>query len=85
MASFLLLDPPILNDYCLKATVENPGGSVEKLSSKESVEYAHTVLRGSARAPEGFSKGKPEAEKTEGAQPPRFCSQGESCFPSSEV
>ena len=39
----------------LKATVENPRGSVEKLSSKESVEGADTVLRGSVRAPEEFS------------------------------
>ena len=35
----------------LKATVENPRGSVEKLSPKESVEGADTVLRGSVRAP----------------------------------
>ena len=48
---------------CLKATVENPRGSVEKLSPKESVEDADTVLRGSVRAPEGFSEGKPEAAK----------------------
>ena len=45
----------------VKATVENPRGSVEKLSPKESVEGADTVLRGSLRAPEGFSEGKPEA------------------------
>ena len=31
----------------MKATVENPRGSVEKLSPKESVEGADTVLRGS--------------------------------------
>ena len=30
---------------------------MEKLSSKESVECAKTVLRGSVRAPEGFSEG----------------------------
>ena len=36
----------------LKATVENPRGSVEKLSLKESVEGADTVLRGTlARYP----------------------------------
>ena len=36
---------------CLKATVENPRGSFEKLSpSKESVEGDDTVLRGSVRA-----------------------------------
>ena len=43
----------------MKATVENPRGSVEKLSPKESVKGAHTVLRGSLRAPEGFSGGHP--------------------------
>ena len=37
----------------MKATVENPRGSVEKLSPKESVEGADTVLRGSVRTPEG--------------------------------
>ena len=31
----------------MKATVENPRGIVEKLSPKESVEGADTVLRGS--------------------------------------
>ena len=43
----------------LKATVENPRGSVEKLSPKESVEDADTVLRGSVRAHKGFSEGLP--------------------------
>ena len=43
----------------MKATVENPRGSVEKLSPKESVKGANTVLRGSVRAPKGFSEGKP--------------------------
>ena len=33
---------------------------MEKLSPKESVEGAGTVLRGSVRAPEGLSEGKPE-------------------------
>ena len=50
----------------MKATVENPRGSVEKLSSKGSVEGVNTVLRGSARAPEGFSEGEPEAAKQRG-------------------
>ena len=45
------------------ATVKNRRGSVEKLSPKESVEGGDTALRGSVRAPEGFSKGKPEAAK----------------------
>ena len=40
---------------------------MEKLSPKESVEGANTVLlRDSVRAPEGFSKGKPEAAKPRG-------------------
>ena len=46
------------NLVTLKATVENPRGSVEKLSPKESVEGANTVLRGSVRAPNGFAQGK---------------------------
>ena len=60
----------------LKATVENPRGSVEKLSPKESVEGAHTVLRGSVRAPEGFSEGKPEAAKPRGRSPRGFAAEG---------
>ena len=47
--------PPL--DFSVKATVENPRGSEEKLFPKESVEGADTVLRGSVRAPEGFSEG----------------------------
>ena len=50
----------------MKATVDNPRGSVEKLSPKESVEGANTVLRGSVRALKGFSEGKPEAVKPRG-------------------
>ena len=38
--------------FCVKATVENPRGIVEKLFPKESVEGGNTVLRGSVRAPE---------------------------------
>ena len=53
----------------MKATVENPRGSVEKLSLKESVEGANTVLRGSVRATKGFSEGKPEAAKPKGRSP----------------
>ena len=53
----------------MKATVENPKGSVEKLSPKESVEGTNTVLRGSVRALKGFSKGKPEASKLRGRSP----------------
>ena len=49
--------------FTLKATAENPRGSVEKLSPKESVEGGDSALMGSVRAPKGFSKGKPEAAK----------------------
>ena len=55
--------------FGVKATVENPRGSVEKLSPKNSVEGADTLLRGSVRAPEGFSEGKPEAPKLRGRSP----------------
>ena len=64
------------NPSRLKATVENPRGSVEKLSPKESVEGADTVLRGSVRAPEGFSEGKPEAAKPRGRSPRGFAAEG---------
>ena len=47
-----------------KATVENPRGRVEKLSPKESVEGAYTVLRGSVRAPEGLPEENPEGALT---------------------
>ena len=47
----------------MKATVENLRGSVEKLSPNESVEGANTVLRGSVRAPNEFSEGKPKGAK----------------------
>ena len=50
----------------MKATVENLRGSVKKLPPKESIKGADTVLRGIVRAPEGFSKGKPEATKPRG-------------------
>ena len=53
----------------MKATVENPSGSVEKLYSKESVEGDDTALRGSVKAPKGFSEGKPEAAKPWGPSP----------------
>ena len=56
----------------MKETVDNPRGSVEKLSSKESVEGARTVLRDSATAPEG----KLKAAKPRGRSHPRFCSRG---------
>ena len=72
--------PENLLDYrssvpSLKATVENPRGSVEKLSPKESVKGADTVLRGSVRAPEGFSEGKPEAAKPRGRSPQGFAAE----------
>ena len=49
---------------------------MEKLSPKESVEGADTVLRGSVRAPEGFFEGKPEAVKLRGRSPRGFEAEG---------
>ena len=43
---------------------------------KESVEGDDTVLRGSVRAPKGFSKGKPEAAKPRGRSPQGFAAEG---------
>ena len=54
-------------EHCVKATVENPRGSAEKLSPKENVKGADTVLSGSVRAAKGFSEGKPEVLQ------PRVC------------
>ena len=72
----MITDPPPTSSSTLKATVENPRGSVEKLSPKESVEGADTVLRGSVRAPEGFSEGKPKAAKPRGPSPRGFAAEG---------
>ena len=47
----------------MKGTIENPRGSVKKLSPKESVEGGNTALRGSVSAPKGFYEVNPEAEK----------------------
>ena len=60
----------------VKATVGNPRGSVEKLSPRESVKGGNTALRGSVRAPEGFSEGKPEAAKPRGRSPQGFAAKG---------
>ena len=43
---------------------------------KESVKGDDTVLRGSVRAPEGFSEGKPEAAKPRGRSPRGFAAEG---------
>ena len=43
---------------------------------KESVEGDDTVLRGSVRAPEGFSEGKIEAAKPRGHSPQGFAAKG---------
>ena len=48
----------------------------KKRSPKESVEGANTVLRGSVRAPEGLSKGQPEAAKPRGQSPQGFSAKG---------
>ena len=42
---------------------------MEKLFPKESFYGADTVLRGSVRAPEGYSEGKPAAAKPRGRKP----------------
>ena len=60
----------------LKATVKNQRGSVKKLSPKGSVEVGDTALRGSVRAPKGFSEGKPEASKPRGRSPRGFEGEG---------
>ena len=60
----------------MKATVEHPRSSLEKLSPKESVESADTVLRGSVRAPKEFSEGKPEAAKPRRRSPQGFAAKG---------
>ena len=43
---------------------------------KESVKGDDTVLRGSVRAPKGFSEGKPEASKPRGRSPRGFEANG---------
>ena len=45
------------------------------MSLKESVEGANTVLRGTVRAPERFSKGKPMAVKPRGHSPQGFAAK----------
>ena len=50
----------------VKATVENPWDSVEKLSPKEIVKGTYTVLRSSVRTPKEFFEGKREAAKPRG-------------------
>ena len=54
---------------CVKATVENPRGSGEKLSPKESVKSGNSALRGTVRALEGYFEGKPEAANPRGRSP----------------
>ena len=63
---------------------------MEKLSPKESVEGADTVLRGSVRATEGFSEGKPEAAKPRGRSPQGFAAEDlrrywTKCLPSDKL
>ena len=71
-----MLPLPHIHGDSVKATVENLRGSVEKLSLKESVEGADTVLWGSVRAPEGFSECKPEAAKSRGLRPLGLAASG---------
>ena len=49
---------------------------MEELSPKKSVEGTDTVLRGSVRAPKGFSEGKPEASKPRECSPRGFEAEG---------
>ena len=49
---------------------------MEKLSPKESVEGAYTLLRGSVRTPEGFTEAKPKAAKPRGHSPRGFAVKG---------
>ena len=49
---------------------------MEKLSPKATVKGGDTALRGSARSPEGFSKGKPKAAKLRGCSPRGFVAVG---------
>ena len=49
---------------------------MKKLSPKESVEGGNTAQRGSVKAPERFSKGKPEAAKLRGSSPHGFAALG---------
>ena len=46
------------------------------MSLKESVKGAHTVLRGSVWAPEGFFEGKLEAAKPRRRSPQGFAAKG---------
>ena len=51
-------------------------GAVGKTAPKESKDGDHTALRGSVRAPKGFSEGKPEAAKPRGRSPRGFAAEG---------
>ena len=59
----------------VKVTFENLRGNVEKLSPKDSVESADTVLRGSVRALEEISEGKHKAAKPRGRSPQGFAAE----------
>ena len=58
---------------------------MEKLSPKESVEGADTVLRGSVRAPKGFSEGKAEAAKPRGRSPQGIAAKVDKTGPSTLI
>ena len=49
---------------------------MEKLYRRESVKGGDTVLKGSVRASNGFSEGKPEAAKQRGRSPRGFEADG---------
>ena len=48
---------------------------MEKLSPKESVKGADTVLRGSVKAPKGFSESQPKAAKPRGRSAQGFTAE----------
>ena len=58
----------------MKGSVENPRGSVEKRSPKESVQGADNVLRGSGGLPRDFSRANPRLQNRGGTAPEIFIS-----------
>ena len=59
LAFFYYINTARLTMSSMKATVENPRGSVEKLSPKESVKGGDTVLLGSWGLPRDFPRANP--------------------------
>jgi hypothetical protein len=59
----------------VKATVENPRGSVEKLSPKECRGCQHCA-KGQCEGSRGIFRGQTQGFKIEGAQPRGFAAKG---------